>query len=77
MHGVGDAGTRLLFTFRSGTHGLNEDLGRHRGREGKSEREGGREGGREKGRGGEGKGKRGRSISVILEASLWRSFGSF
>ena len=25
---------RLLFTFRSGTHGLNEELGRHRGREG-------------------------------------------
>ena len=37
MHGVGDAGTRLLFKFRSGTHGLNEELGRHRGREGKSE----------------------------------------
>ena len=32
-----DAGTRLLFKFRSGTHGLNEELGRHRGREGKSE----------------------------------------
>ena len=27
----------LLFKFRSGTHGLNEELGRHRGREGKSE----------------------------------------
>ena len=26
-HGVSDAGTRLLFTFRSGTHGLNEELG--------------------------------------------------
>ena len=37
MHGVGDAGTRLLFKFRSVTHGLNEELGRHRGREGKSE----------------------------------------
>ena len=24
-------GTRLLFMFRSGTHGLNEELGRHRG----------------------------------------------
>ena len=36
-HGVSDAGTRLLFKFRSGTHGLNEGLGRHRGREGKSE----------------------------------------
>ena len=30
-----DAGTRLLFKLRSGTHGLNEELGRHRGREGK------------------------------------------
>ena len=37
LHGVGDAGTRLLFKFRSGTHGLNEELGRYRGREGKSE----------------------------------------
>ena len=27
----------LLFKFRSGTHGLNEELDRHRGREGKSE----------------------------------------
>ena len=26
-----DAGSRLLFKFRSGTHGLNEELGRHRG----------------------------------------------
>ena len=26
-----------LFKFRSGTHGLNEELGRHRGREGKTE----------------------------------------
>ena len=26
-----------MFKFRSGTHGLNEELGRHRGREGKSE----------------------------------------
>ena len=34
LHGVGDAET---FRFRSGTHGLNEELGRHRGREGKSE----------------------------------------
>ena len=32
-----DAGSRLLFKFRSGTHGLNEKLGRHRGREGKTE----------------------------------------
>ena len=27
----------LLFKFRSGTHGRNEELGRHRGREGKTE----------------------------------------
>ena len=26
---MGDAGTRLLFKLRSGTHGLNEELGRH------------------------------------------------
>ena len=26
-----------MFTFRSGTHGLNEELGRHRGREGMTE----------------------------------------
>ena len=26
-----------MFKFRSGTHGLNEELGRHRGREGKVE----------------------------------------
>ena len=37
LHGVGDAGKRLLFKFRSGTHGLNEELGRHRGREGRSQ----------------------------------------
>ena len=37
MHGVSDAGTRLLLKFRSGTHDLNEELGRHRNREGKSE----------------------------------------
>ena len=35
LNRVGDAGTRLLFKLRSGTHGLNEELGRHRGREGK------------------------------------------
>ena len=34
---MSDARTRLLFKFRSGTHGLNEELGRHRGREGKLE----------------------------------------
>ena len=37
LHGLSDAGTRLLFKFRSGTHGLIEELGRHRGREGKKE----------------------------------------
>ena len=37
LHGVCDAGSRLLFKFRSGTHGLNEELGRHRGRECKTE----------------------------------------
>ena len=37
LHGICDAGSRLLFKFRSGTHGLNEELGRHRGREGKTE----------------------------------------
>ena len=37
LRGVGDVGTRLLFKFRSGTHGLNEELGRHRGREGRKE----------------------------------------
>ena len=37
LHGVSDAGTRLLFKFRSGTHGLNEELGRHRGRSGRTE----------------------------------------
>ena len=28
LHGKGDAGSRLMFKFRSGTHGLNEGLGR-------------------------------------------------
>ena len=37
LHGVSDAGSRLLFKVRSGTHGLNEELGKHRGREGKVE----------------------------------------
>ena len=37
LHGVSDAGSRLMFKFRSGTHGLNEELGRHRGREGAKE----------------------------------------
>ena len=34
LHGISDARTRLLFKFRSGTHGLNEELGRHKGRNG-------------------------------------------
>ena len=34
---MSDAGTTLLFKCRSGTRGLSEELGRHRGREGKSE----------------------------------------
>ena len=34
---MSDTGSRLLFKFRSETHGLNEGLGRHRGREGKVE----------------------------------------
>ena len=37
LHGVSDTGTRLLFKFTSGTHGLNEELGRHRGRNGRTE----------------------------------------
>ena len=37
LHGICDVQSRLLFKFRSGTHGLNEELGRHRGREGKME----------------------------------------
>ena len=37
LHGACDAGSRLMFKFRSGTHGLNEELGRHRGREGRKE----------------------------------------
>ena len=34
LRGASDAGRRL---FRSGTHKLNEELGRHRGREGRKE----------------------------------------
>ena len=30
-------GPDCFFRFRSGTHGLNEELGRHRGREGNKE----------------------------------------
>ena len=37
LNGVSDAGNRLLFKFRSGTHGLKEELSRHRGREGKGQ----------------------------------------
>jgi len=37
LHGVSDAGTSILFKFRSGTHGVNEELGRHRGRNGRTE----------------------------------------
>ena len=37
LHGLCDAGTRLLLKFRSGTHSLDEELGRHRSREGKVE----------------------------------------
>ena len=37
LHGECDAGSRLIFKFRSGTHGLNEELDRHRGREGRKE----------------------------------------
>ena len=36
LHGVGDAGTIVLFKYRSRTHGLHEELGMHKGREGRS-----------------------------------------
>ena len=29
LHGVSDMGSKVLFRFRSGTNGLNEELGRH------------------------------------------------
>ena len=29
LHGVSDIGSKILFRFRSGTHGLNEELGVH------------------------------------------------
>ncbi len=32
LQGVGDPGTRLLFKVRSSTNGLNDELGRHRGK---------------------------------------------
>ena len=34
---MSNAGSRLLFKVRLGTHELNEELGRHRGREEKAE----------------------------------------
>ena len=37
LHGVCDTGNRLLFKFRSGTHGLNEELDSYTGKEGKTE----------------------------------------
>ena len=37
IQGHYDAGARLLFKFRSGTHGLNEELGRHSDRDGSAE----------------------------------------
>ena len=37
LHGECDTGSRLMFKFTSGIHGLNEELGRHRGREGRNE----------------------------------------
>ena len=33
LHGVSDTGTHLLFKLCSGTHGRNEELGRHRDRD--------------------------------------------
>ena len=33
LHGSSDAGSRIMFKLRSGTHGLNEELCRHMGRE--------------------------------------------
>ena len=37
LHGRSDEGASLLFKFRSGTHGLNEELGRHSDRDGRVE----------------------------------------
>ena len=37
LHGACNAGYRLMFKFGSGTHRLNEELGRHRQREGRKE----------------------------------------
>ena len=35
LHGRSDEGARFLFKFRPGTHGLNEELGRHSDRDGR------------------------------------------
>ena len=37
LQGAYDAGSRLILKFRSGTHGLNEELGIHRAKEGRKE----------------------------------------
>ena len=37
MEYICDAGSRLIFKFRSAMHGRNEEFGRHRGRECKTE----------------------------------------
>ena len=37
LHSCSNEGARLLFKFRSGTHGLNEELGRHSDRDGRVE----------------------------------------
>ena len=37
LYGRSDEGARLLFKFRSGKHGLNEELGRHSDRDGRVE----------------------------------------
>ena len=37
LHGRGDEGGRLSLKFRLGTHGLNEELGRHSDRDGRVE----------------------------------------
>ena len=37
LHGASDAESRLMFKFRSGTHGLYLELGRHRRKEERKE----------------------------------------
>ena len=37
LYEVSDAETRLLFLFKSGTHSLNEVLGKYKGRNGRTE----------------------------------------